>query len=74
MSGDSETEELCAFNIRTLPIDLRCNFRALCADLKVGMSEGMILLMSNAVDRQLIPGVKSKQESIRMPRFSDPLK
>lgn len=67
-------EELCAFNIRILPVDLRYSFRTLCSEFRIGMSDALIKLMADAVDKQQIPGVqKAKQKSISMPKLSDSL-
>jgi hypothetical protein len=67
-------EELCAFNIRILPVDLRFSFRTLCSEHRIGMSDALIKLMADAVDKQIIPGVqKPQRKGISMPRLTDSL-
>lgn len=68
-----EGEELCAFNVRILPLDLRYQFRQLCAQLKIGMSEAVVRIMADAVDRQEIAGIKKEVPGLGMPKLTDAL-
>ena len=64
-------EELCAFNLRSLPVELRFAFRAMCADYRIGMSDALIRLMAEAVDTHKIPGVPLPETpGIELPRFT----